>query len=108
MIESRRGPMSTASTYAPVGTETMAVGGARLPRLGFGTYGMSGPRLQEILTAALHQGFRHIDTAQMYQNESEVGATIRASCIPRRDVFVTTKVWVGNYPAQRFSASIDE
>jgi len=100
--------MSTASTYAPVGTETMAVGGAHLPRLGFGTYGMSGPRLQEVLVAALRQGFRHIDTAQMYQNEADVGAAIRASGIPRRDIFVTTKVWVANYPAERFAASVDQ
>ncbi len=100
--------MSTTSTSSPIASETLAVGGAHLPRLGFGTYGMSGPRLQEILVSALHHGFRHIDTAQMYQNETDVGAAIRDSGIPRRDIFVTTKVWVGNYPSERFAASVDQ
>ena len=91
-----------------IASETLAVGGAQLPRIGFGTYGMSGPRLQQILVAALRHGFRHIDTAQMYRNEADVGAAIQASGIARRDIFVTTKVWVGNYPAERFAASVDQ
>ncbi len=100
--------MLTTSHYSPVATEALAVGEAHLPRLGFGTYGMSGPRLQEILVAALRHGFRHIDTAQIYQNEADVGAAIRASGVPRHDIFVTTKVWVDSYPADRFSASVDQ
>lgn len=100
--------MSTTSMYSPIASETLAIGEAHLPRLGFGTYGMSGPRLQQILVAALRHGFRHIDTAQMYQNEADVGAAIRASGIPRQDIFVTTKVWVDNYPAERFAASVDQ
>ena len=100
--------MLTTSHYSPVATEAFAVGEAHLPRLGFGTYGMSGPRLQEILVAALRHGFRHIDTAQIYQNEADVGAAIRASGVPRHDIFVTTKVWVDSYPADRFSASVDQ
>src|SRR5471030_1969925 len=72
MIESRRGAMSTASTYAPVGTETMAVGGAPLPRLGFGTYGMSGPRLQEVLVAALRQGFRLIEQLERIADKASI------------------------------------
>jgi 2,5-diketo-D-gluconate reductase B len=86
---------------------TLSVGGANIPVLGFGTYGMSGAKLQNVLVAALHEGFRHIDTAQMYQNESDVGAAIRSSGIARSDVFVTTKVWVGNYSRDRFMASVD-
>jgi 2,5-diketo-D-gluconate reductase B len=48
---------------------------------------MSGPKLQNVLVAALQEGFRHIDTAQMYQNESDVGAAIRACGVSRSDVF---------------------
>jgi 2,5-diketo-D-gluconate reductase B len=99
--------MSATSNYSPIASETLAIGGAHLPRLGFGTYGMSGSGLQKILIVALRHGFRHIDTAQMYQNEADVGAAIRASGIPRQDIFVTTKVWVDNYPAERFAASVD-
>jgi 2,5-diketo-D-gluconate reductase B len=87
---------------------TLDVGGAKIPVLGFGTYGMASPRLQNILVAALQRGFRHIDTAQMYQNEADVGAAIHASGIPRDAIFVTTKVWVDNYIRQRFMASVDE
>ena len=86
----------------------LTVGGANIPVLGFGTYGMSGPRLQNILVAALRQGFRHVDTAQMYQNETDVGLAIRASGIPRHEVFVTTKVWVSNYSRPQFMASVNE
>src|ERR1700743_2607638 len=99
----------TASKETPeIATATLAIGNAHIPLLGFGTYGMVGPKLQQVLVSALHHGFRHIDTAQMYENEAVVGAAIRAAGIPRRDVFVTTKVWVSNYPQARFSASVDE
>jgi diketogulonate reductase-like aldo/keto reductase len=91
-----------------VATATVNISGAKIPVLGFGTYGMAGSQLQGVLVAALQRGFRHIDTAQMYQNEADVGAAIRASGVARNAVFVTTKVWVGNYPRQRFMASVDE
>ena len=102
--------MKGATSYSGMDarTATLHVGGAKIPLLGFGTYGMTGPRLQDILVAALQRGFRHIDTAQMYQNEADVGAAIRASGVPRAAIFVTTKVWVGNYIRQRFMASVDE
>ena len=87
---------------------TVDAGGAKIPALGFGTYGMAGARLQNVLVAALQRGFRHIDTAQMYQNEADVGVAIRASGVPRDAIFVTTKVWVGNYIRERFMASVDE
>jgi 2,5-diketo-D-gluconate reductase B len=80
-------------------TATVDVGGAKIPVLGFGTYGMSGPRLQDVLVAALQGGFRHIDTAQMYQNEADVGVAIRASGVPRDAIFVTTKVGRQLHPA---------
>jgi 2,5-diketo-D-gluconate reductase B len=89
-------------------TATVNAGGAKIPALGFGTYGMSGSQLQSVLVTALQRGFRHIDTAQMYQNEADVGVAVRASGVPRDAIFVTTKVWVGNYIRQRFMASVDE
>jgi 2,5-diketo-D-gluconate reductase B len=90
-----------------VTSATLSVGGANIPLLGFGTYGMSGGKLQNVLVAALQEGFRHIDTAQMYGNESDVGAAIRASGVARSDVFVTTKVWVSNYSRDRFMTSVE-
>ena len=100
--------MSTEENNSQIATETLAVGEARIPRLGFGTHGMSGSGLQKILVSALQAGFRHIDTAQMYQNEADVGEAIRKSGVARNDIFVTTKVWVANYSRSRFMGSVDE
>jgi 2,5-diketo-D-gluconate reductase B len=102
--------MTGTPTYtgSDAATATLDVVGADIPVLGFGTYGMSGPLLRHVLVAALRHGFRHIDTAQMYGNEAEVGAAIRMAAIPRHEVFVTTKVWVANYAGSRFMASVDE
>ena len=82
--------------------------GAKIPAIGFGTYGMERRDMLRMIPAALKGGFRHIDTAQIYRNEEEVGEGISASGIPRSEVFVTTKVWVANYPESRFAASVDE
>lgn len=81
--------------------------GATIPALGFGTFRMSGPDVLRIVPEALETGFRHIDTAQAYGNEAQVGTAIRQSEIPRSDIFLTTKVWVDNYRQAAFSASVD-
>lgn len=65
----------------------------RIPRLGFGTFRMPGGGCQPVVESALALGYRHLDTAAMYENEDAVGAAIVASGLPRDDLFVTTKVW---------------
>lgn len=67
-----------------------------MPMIGFGTYQM--PRLitQQCVEKALEIGYRHIDTAQCYGNEHEVGLAVKASGLKREEVFVTTKLWTGN------------
>jgi 2,5-diketo-D-gluconate reductase B len=82
--------------------------GAKIPAIGFGTYGMARPDMLRMIPAALKGGFRHIDTAQIYRNEEAVGEGIAASGIPRSEIFVTTKVWIANYPESRFASSVDE
>jgi 2,5-diketo-D-gluconate reductase B len=64
-----------------------------IPRLGFGTFRMPGAEAQPVLESAIALGYRHIDTAAMYENEAAVGAAIAASGIQRDELFVTTKVW---------------
>ena len=88
--------------------QTVAANGAQLPVLGFGTYGMHTGDMLRMLPAALKAGFRHIDTAQIYRNEAEVGECVAQSGLARREIFITTKVWVTNYPTVRFAASVDE
>jgi 2,5-diketo-D-gluconate reductase B len=87
---------------------TVFANGAKIPAIGFGTYGMSRQEMLRMIPAALKGGFRHIDTAQIYRNEEEVGEGIASSGIPRSEIFVTTKVWVANYPESRFASSVDE
>ncbi|HEX2818354.1 MAG TPA: aldo/keto reductase [Phenylobacterium sp.] len=88
--------------------QTVTANGAEIPAIGFGTYGMSGGELILTLSAALSAGVRHIDTAQIYRNEAEVGAAVADSYTAREDVFLTTKVWVANYAPGAFEASLDE
>jgi len=88
--------------------QTVTANGGRIPSLGLGTYGMTGPALSKIIPAALNAGFRHIDTAQIYANEADVGEGVAASGLPRSEVFITTKVWVSNYTPAQFALSVDE
>jgi diketogulonate reductase-like aldo/keto reductase len=79
--------------------------GARIPLLGLGTWDLRGRECARMVEAALGLGYRHIDTAAMYRNESEVGDGLRASGVPRDDVFITTKVWSSNLRARDFERS---
>lgn len=88
--------------------QTVTANGAVIPALGFGTFRVSGPDTRRMVEHALRLGFRHVDTAQVYGNESEVGEGIAASGVPRADIFLTTKVWVSNFPHNAFIASVDE
>ena len=64
-----------------------------LPKIGMGTFRLKGNDAREAVKSALSLGYRHIDTAQMYENEAEVGDGITSSGIPRREIFLTTKIW---------------
>jgi len=71
--------------------------GARIPLLGLGTWDLRGRACARIVEQALRLGYRHIDTAEMYDNEREVGEGLRASGVPRNDVFVVTKIWPSHF-----------
>lgn len=72
---------------------SVTANGAEIPALGLGTWDLRGSVCERQVAAALEIGYRHIDTAVMYDNEVEVGAGIRAGSVPRGDIFLTTKVW---------------
>jgi 2,5-diketo-D-gluconate reductase B len=74
-------------------TLSVTANGATIPAIGFGTWRLRGEDALRCVQVALEQGYRHIDTAAMYGNETEVGEAIRAHPVPRDQVFVTTKVW---------------
>ncbi len=67
--------------------------GARIPLLGLGTWDLRGRVCTRVVEQALRLGYRHIDTAENYENEREVGEGLHASGVKRDDVFVTTKIW---------------
>jgi len=69
---------------------------SRIPALGFGTYNIRGKDCIEGVKDAISLGYRHIDTAQMYENEDEVGKGIQESEVNRTSLFLTTKVWYTN------------
>ena len=64
-----------------------------MPAVGFGTYLIDDKQAELSVTQALEAGYRHIDTAEGYQNEEGVGRAIRVAGISRDDLFVTTKLW---------------
>ena len=87
---------------------TVEVNGARIPAIGMGTMTLKEAVCVDAVSTALRQGYRHLDTAQMYGNEREVGEGLRASGIRREEVFVTTKVWFDRLAAAEFERSVEE
>ncbi|MQB45040.1 aldo/keto reductase [Rhizobium sp. ICMP 5592] len=82
--------------------------GASIPALGFGTFRVPGPDTERMVSHVLKNGYQHVDTAQIYGNEAEVGDGIRHSGLARADLFLTTKVWVENYKHAAFVASVED
>lgn len=77
-----------------------------IPAMGFGTYGRTGAAGIEAMLVALNVGYRHLDTAQDYGTEKEVGEAVRRSGLPRSDVFVTTKIKTSNLGASALVPSL--
>src|SRR5437764_14934234 len=85
---------------AAIGAVTLPGGGA-MPVLGFGTWQLRGRAGRQAVRAALDAGYRHIDTATMYGNQSEVGAALAESGLDRGEVFITTKLPSGRAGRER-------
>src|SRR5487761_1741369 len=86
--------------------EYVAAKGARLPALGLGTWALSGRTCHDAVRAGLAIGYRHIDTAQLYGNETEVGAAIRDSGVTRGELFLTTKIPMGELRAPQIRSNV--
>jgi diketogulonate reductase-like aldo/keto reductase len=85
--------------------QVVEANGARIPLIGFGTWDLRGRVCARMVEEALRLGYRHIDTAAMYENERAVGEGMWASGVPRDEVFVTTKVWQSELAARDFERS---
>src|SRR6202051_1291528 len=82
---------------ASAAVPSVAANGARIPLLGLGTWELRGRTCARVVEQALRLGYRHLDTAELYENEREVGEGFRASGAKRNDVFVTTKIWPSHF-----------
>lgn len=79
-----------------------------IPSLGAGTYRLKGEVALHSVSTALQLGYRHIDTAQIYENEAEVGQAIAESGVKRSELFVTTKIWVDQFAGEQLIPSLKE
>ena len=77
--------------------EYQTIKGEKVPSLGLGTWRLVGEACARAVERALGLGYRHIDTAQMYDNEKEVGRSIQNSNVDREDIFLVTKVWTSDF-----------
>lgn len=82
--------------------------GVKMPKLGYGVYQVTKDECERCVSDALKVGYRHIDTAQSYFNEEEVGNAIKKSGIPREELFITTKVWIEHYGYEECRKSVIE
>jgi diketogulonate reductase-like aldo/keto reductase len=84
---------------------TVEANGARIPLVGLGTWELRGRTCARLVEQALRLGYRHVDTAEMYDNEREVGEGLRASAVPRNQVFIATKVWPSHFAPRELERS---
>lgn len=84
------------------------VNGVEMPLLGFGVYQVPSEQTESVVIDALQAGYRHIDTAAAYFNETEVGNALKNSGMPREEIFLTTKLWLNaaSYDGAKLSLSV--
>lgn len=80
--------------------------GVKMPKLGFGVYQISKEECERCVMDAIKVGYRHIDTAQSYFNEEEVGNAIVNCGVAREELFITTKIWISNYGYEKAKESV--
>jgi 2,5-diketo-D-gluconate reductase B len=86
----------------------LQVGEAEIPKIGLGTWQNTGEQCARSVEAAIEAGYRHIDTAQMYDNEQQVGRGIQMADVDRDDIFLTTKVWRSNLRSDDVRETVHE
>jgi 2,5-diketo-D-gluconate reductase B len=89
-------------------TDVVEAHGARIPLVGLGTWELRGRTCARMVEEALRLGYRHVDTAELYDNEHEVGEGLRSSGVAREEVFVTTKIWPSHFAARELERAAKE
>ncbi|MDR0901385.1 MAG: aldo/keto reductase [Opitutaceae bacterium] len=80
----------------------------RMPQLGIGMWQVPGEKVAPVLNAAIEAGYRSIDTASAYENETAIGEALRALSIPREQLFITTKLWNSDHGAARAPKALEQ
>ncbi|MDY6774402.1 MAG: aldo/keto reductase [Candidatus Nanohaloarchaea archaeon] len=81
--------------------------GLEMPSIGLGTWQMKGKECEKAVETALEMGYRHVDTAEMYENEERVGEGIANADVDREDIFLTTKVWRTNLEREEVRKALE-
>lgn len=95
-------------TIMPLQTHFKLNTGAQIPAVGFGTWQAAPHEVEKAVEEALKQGYRHIDCAAIYRNETEVGAGIKKSGVRREDIFLTGKLWNTNHAPEDVEPALDK
>ncbi|GAB7334760.1 hypothetical protein MBLNU13_g06687t1 [Cladosporium sp. NU13] len=82
--------------------------GAKIPAVGFGTWQAAPKEVENAVAEALKQGYRHIDCAAIYRNETEVGAGIKKSGVDRKEIFITGKLWNTKHNPEDVESALDK
>lgn len=82
--------------------------GTKIPAVGFGTWQAAPHEVERAVETALCEGYRHIDCAAIYRNETEVGQGIRNSGVPREEIFLTSKLWNTKHAPEDVEAAVDK
>ena len=86
---------------------TIDVQGRPMPVLGLGTWQLTGSACERVVRTALEIGYRHIDTAEMYGNEGEIGQALAKAQVQREDLFITTKIWTNHLRARDVGPTVE-
>jgi 2,5-diketo-D-gluconate reductase B len=87
--------------------QSIDLNGRKMPSLGLGTWQLSGGACERAVRLALDIGYRHIDTAELYGNEAEIGRAVAASGIDRQKIFITTKIWTNHLRARDVGPTVE-
>ena len=98
--------MAHVNTIGPI--PVVEANGARIPLIGLGTWELRGRTCARVVEQALRLGYSHIDTAEIYENERDVGEGLHAAGVRRNDVFVTTKIWPSHFAPRELERAARE
>jgi diketogulonate reductase-like aldo/keto reductase len=82
--------------------------GAKIPAVGFGTWQAAPKEVERAVEIALREGYKHIDCAAIYRNETEVGQGIKKSGVPREEIFITSKLWNTKHRPEDVEPALDK